>query len=365
MDEVLSVIVPVYNGERYLAETLEAILSSEYKQIEVLLIDDGSSDKSSDICKRYVNEDYRVRYIYQKNGGIVAARNHGLKEASGRYVCFCDQDDITAPSMYLCMIERMQEEQSDLCMCGTAKFYEDSNEIYEAFLDKCYCGEQVRNELLHSLLYANMMEEKERVRIHASIWKCIIRKDIIDQYNLRFRRFVNYEDDWILLVELLAYCNTVSTVSLTGYFWRTNLESESHAAKYIEAMEVKQKQLLDYIEPILVKCIGTDGFRSFYDAKNCLDIIKILENENSRGSKRSSKEKKLYFREVIGERYTLAVKKWSESFAKGCIRYKIIYFFVRRGFYMNAYYANCFMQLTIYILHKVRIGNKIERFVKG
>lgn len=365
MDEVLSIIVPVYNGERYLAETVDAILSSEYKQIEVLLIDDGSSDQSADICKRYEQLDQRVRYIYKKNGGIVTARNRGLEEASGVYVCFCDQDDITASNMYSCMIQRMQNENAELCMCGTARFYEDSNEIYEAFEDKCYQGEQVRTELLHSLLYANMMEEKGRIHIQTSIWKCIIRKDIIDRYGLRLRRFVNYEDDWILLVELLAYCNVVSTVSITGYLWRTNLLSESHAAKYVENIEEKQKLLLEYMKPILVNSIGSDGFKNFCAAKSCVDIIKILENENSLGSKKTDREKKVYFQRVIGDRYTLDVEEMSKCFAKGCIRYKIIYFFIRRGFYMSAYYANYFLQFLIYLLHRIRIGNKLERLLKG
>lgn len=365
MSGLISVIIPVYNGEEHLSETIDAVLNSDYKEIELLLIDDGSTDSSSDICREYSWNDSRVRYIRQKNGGIVAARNRGLEEATGEYICFCDQDDITAKNMYSCMLKKIKEDSSELCMCGTAKFYGDSEEIYEAFEDQCYCGDQIRNKLLVSLLYANMMDEKDRIRIHASIWKCMISKAIIDKYRLRLRRFINYEDDWILLIELLSYCSVVSTVSITGYFWRTNLASESHAAKYVENMEKKQIELLNYMRPILTESIGVDAYKKFCCAKTCLDIIKIFENEGSQANRKSGREKSKYLKNVIGRRYTPQVEKQSRSFAKGCVRYKVIYFFVRRNSYMGAYYANKLLQSVIYLLHKMRIGNKIERLMKG
>ena len=100
LQEYITVIIPVYNGERYLRDTIEAVLRAVYNKLEVLLIDDGSTDSSSQICKEFAENDRRVVYIRQENGGIVAARNKGLELAKGEYICFCDQDDLTEPQMY-------------------------------------------------------------------------------------------------------------------------------------------------------------------------------------------------------------------------------------------------------------------------
>ena len=119
---LLSVIIPVYNGERYLGETIECILNASYKEIELLLIDDGSSDDSAKLCAAYMKTEQRIRYIYQENGGIVSARNKGLLEASGDYVCFCDQDDLVEPLMYERLINKMALYEAEIGLCSTGRF---------------------------------------------------------------------------------------------------------------------------------------------------------------------------------------------------------------------------------------------------
>ena len=97
MKDVISVIVPVYNVSAYLPECLDSILSQDYEKLEVILIDDGSTDDSGAICDAYAQRDNRIRVIHQKNGGAAAAKNAGLRAATGEYLSFADSDDFLEP----------------------------------------------------------------------------------------------------------------------------------------------------------------------------------------------------------------------------------------------------------------------------
>ena len=100
MKDVISVVVPVYNVSAYLPECLDSILSQDYEKLEVILIDDGSTDDSGTICDAYAQRDSRIRVIHQKNGGAAAAKNAGLRAAAGEYLSFADSDDFLEPNVY-------------------------------------------------------------------------------------------------------------------------------------------------------------------------------------------------------------------------------------------------------------------------
>ena len=124
---LLSVIIPIYNGELYLEQTIESILQASWKELELLLIDDGSRDGSSLICRKYEQADKRVHYIRTENHGIVQARNRGLEEAQGKYVCFCDQDDLVDAQMYSNLLAHMMMENADIGMCSTGRLLGEKN----------------------------------------------------------------------------------------------------------------------------------------------------------------------------------------------------------------------------------------------
>lgn len=113
MEGVISVIVPVYNVETYLGECLDSILNQDYDKLEVILIDDGSKDSSGSICDAYAARDSRVRVIHQKNGGAAAAKNAGLRGATGEYLSFVDSDDYLEPNAYGYMVEVLRSQKAD------------------------------------------------------------------------------------------------------------------------------------------------------------------------------------------------------------------------------------------------------------
>ena len=114
----LSVIMPVYNGEQYLNYSIQSVLNQTYKDYELILVDDGSTDHSLEICEKYQSKDKRIRVISQENKGISGARNAGIDIATGEYITFMDSDDVIQSKMYEIMLNHMVSDGLDLIMCG-------------------------------------------------------------------------------------------------------------------------------------------------------------------------------------------------------------------------------------------------------
>ena len=137
---MISVIVPVYKVEPYIHQCVDSILKQTYKDLEIILIDDGSPDRCGDICDEYERKDKRVRVFHTENRGLSAARNLGLREATGEYIGFVDSDDWIEPEMYEVLLRRLEETGADVSVCGMWYEYADKSiklACSEAVYDPC------------------------------------------------------------------------------------------------------------------------------------------------------------------------------------------------------------------------------------
>ena len=134
----ISVIVPVYKAEKFLATCIESILNQTYGNLEIILVDDGSPDSCGKICEKYALSDSRVKVVHQKNAGVAAARNVGLDLAEGDYGTFVDSDDYIQPQMYEKMIRCAEHNHCDLVMCDCIKVYSDGHRAGQ--LQRLCCG---------------------------------------------------------------------------------------------------------------------------------------------------------------------------------------------------------------------------------
>lgn len=237
-DPFLTAVIPVYNGERYLRETLDGVLAIPYQNMEVLLIDDGSEDASAAICSAYAARDRRLRYLRQEHRGIAASRNSGVGLARGEYICFWDQDDTVIPEGYLELLRRTHHAGAQIGMCSTGRMIRGRVEVYESLSDGIWSGEQVKRGLLYPLLFRGYRYPfcEDGNYLYGSVWKCIFRTDFIRQSGIEFRRFVSYEDDWIFVTHALCCADRAVSVAARGYVWRVNGVSESHAGRYIDGL---------------------------------------------------------------------------------------------------------------------------------
>ena len=124
MNELISVIVPIYNVEKYLERCLDSIIKQTYKNLDIILVDDGSIDNSTKICDEYVKKDSRIKVIHKENGGLSDARNVGIDNSDGKYICFIDSDDYIELDMIENLYDGIVKNNANICCCGKLLEYE-------------------------------------------------------------------------------------------------------------------------------------------------------------------------------------------------------------------------------------------------
>ena len=151
MDKTISVIVPVYNVKPYLAKSVNSILNQTYRTLQVILIDDGSTDGSGELCNYLAQQDHRIQVIHQRNGGAASAKNAGLRTANGEYLSFVDSDDYLEADAYRFMVDKLETYNADVVRCsfrnvwkngvGKDRFADQSEILYtsETFLSRFTC----------------------------------------------------------------------------------------------------------------------------------------------------------------------------------------------------------------------------------
>lgn len=290
---LLTVIVPIFNGEKYIRDTVEYVIGSTCSDLEILLIDDGSTDNSGRICSSLQKEDSRIKYIYTENGGIAAARNRGLEEAAGKYICFCDQDDETRPDMYESILTAMEKQSADIGMCSTGRDIDGTRNIFESLGDGCYEGEEIRSCLLYPLLFRgyNYPFAKGENYLYGSVWKCIFKRELISNAGITFRSFVDFEDDWLFVTQALTEAEKAVTVSRVGYYWRVNRMSRSHTYRHIESMPERLRLLDAWEDEYLSRGeISRTVLQEYKKVRLCEHYVSLAENgfpEGSRGEKKA------------------------------------------------------------------------------
>ena len=181
MQEILiSFVVPVYNVEKYLYRCVKSILNQGYSNFELILVDDGSKDKSSKMCDEFKNNDKRIRVIHKENGGLSSARNAGIKAAIGEYICFVDSDDWIEKNL-LEEFVKVVDEQDDVFVYGHRMVKE-----YKVFDDKDYPVETISGAVALDKFVLN--------KINGYAWNKIVRRTLLFKYDIFFPEGRNYED---------------------------------------------------------------------------------------------------------------------------------------------------------------------------
>lgn len=156
----ISIIVPVYNCEKYISNCINSILEQSFKDFELILVDDGSSDRSFEICESFAKKDNRVRAIHQPNSGVSRARNRGLDEAKGEYIGFVDGDDCVDKEMYERLYKNLADNNADISICGIVNCFVKKDGTTEKVRQSpvdgfwIFSGEQALKEALQSRLYS-------------------------------------------------------------------------------------------------------------------------------------------------------------------------------------------------------------------
>lgn len=249
MDEIVSVIIPAYNVERYLEDCLNSVLKQTYKNIEIIIVDDGSKDKTLEIARNYKKEGNNVTVVHQENGGVCAARNRGLELATGKYIMFLDADDYLLPEAIETFYNDMINVNAHLSV--GRMFSDKENRVTTGNLE-VWQGKE-------SLI--NFLED------HPALYGCcnrLYRRSLLE--NIRFIEGKKVHEDGFFNFLALIKLPTITVRDQCTYIYRTNLESASHAPfseKYFDVLyfeelerkiiEEKYPELLDKAYNGLVK----------------------------------------------------------------------------------------------------------------
>ena len=229
---IISVIIPVYNVERYLRQCIDSVLTQGVEDIEVILVNDGSTDNSGNICDEYARKDRRIKVIHKENGGLSDARNTGIKYAMGKYILFLDSDDYWMKDSLKEIIKCIKDDV-DVVFLTVGKLFEKTNEITQKFecLDKNSIKNKSKKEVFEYLARAD--------KFPVAAWDKLIKKDIIVNNNLFFEKGLLSEDiDWT--TQLLLLANKFDVCEANFYVYRKQREGSITSS-------IKLKNITDII----------------------------------------------------------------------------------------------------------------------
>lgn len=193
----LSIIIPIYNADQYLKKCLKSIASQSYKNFEVLLINDGSTDNTIHICEEFQIKDSRFKVFNKKNGGSSSARNIGIEHAQGEWLYFVDADDELLPECLSVLINHTIKD-TELVMCG----YNRCNEEGEII------GERNKKVERFLTIYDTIKElySSEENRYQGFLWCKLFKKSIINKYNIHFNEQLYFNEDRLFIIQYLCKC---------------------------------------------------------------------------------------------------------------------------------------------------------------
>lgn len=223
MEDLISIIIPIYNAATYLRECLESIKRQTYSHFECILINDGSTDQSETIIKSFAYDDCRFRLIRQNNMGVSAARNTGIINSKGNYITFIDADDWIDEQYLELLLRCIKSNSADISMCGSIFEYPNST-LKKSF--SCDASYTVKEALI------SLFNDAE---IRPAVWGKLYKKSILTDNDIMMDQLISYSEDTLFVTEVLLVCKKISAIESAMYHYRMyNIGSAQNAEKVVK-----------------------------------------------------------------------------------------------------------------------------------
>lgn len=226
--KLVTIVVPIYKVEKYLERCLRSIVNQCYRNLEIILVDDGSPDRCPEMCDEWAQKDARIKVIHKQNAGLGMARNTGIENAAGEYICFFDSDDYVDERLVGKAYERIEREKADIVVYGLTDVREDESFIKHwvpNVVKETFRGKEIQEEFLADLIDCSCKKAKNK-RLALSACVCMFSMSMINKFKWRFvsERDIISEDSYSL-IELYRYVSCVSVIQEPMYFYRKNTSS--------------------------------------------------------------------------------------------------------------------------------------------
>lgn len=277
----ISVVLPIYNVQNYLEQCVQSLIEQTYKDIEILLVDDGSTDKSGEICDKLATKDDRITVFHKENGGTHTARNLGIQKASGEYVMFLDPDDWLDTDTFEKLAAKIQESTPDVIRFNYVREFEDRSVKKEnTFLEqKVYEGQECKKVCRQTVgLIGEELKNPENFNFLASACFSLYKREMILKNNLEFfniRKIATFSDG-LFNISFLLKANKFQYVDECFYHYR-KFTSGAATSKYREDFLSRQLVMFDYMKD-LIKDADDEDFLKAYANRIVLSSMEMCLN---------------------------------------------------------------------------------------
>ncbi len=237
---LISVLIPVYNIERYVGICLESVVKQKYRQLEIIVVDDGSTDRSGEICDLYAQKDGRIKVIHKANGGLVSARKAAMQVAKGAYIGYVDGDDWISPDYYSDLFLKIEGNNCDAVVAGFSRdLFDTSTPMSNVVPAGCYEGEKLEN------LFSNMISTGAFFRhgITTYLWNKLFKREIVEGIQLGIDDRISIGEDGAVVYPALLKCKRVFVTNNFSYHYRQREDSMLKKSRPFE-QEISQLQVL-------------------------------------------------------------------------------------------------------------------------
>lgn len=281
MDEhKISIIVPVYNVEKYLSKCLDSLIGQTYKNIEIICVNDGSPDSCDEILDNYSKNDNRIRIITKKNEGLSAARNDALKICTGQYVMFVDSDDWIDTDMCEVMYKTVVENQADVCMCCYTKEFGNNSSVESIFgHDIVLEGEEFREKFYRRLfgLCGEELRNPEKCDSIVSAWMQLFKREIVSDVEFIDTKIIGTED---LMFQIIAYRNCKKFVYIDKPMYHyLKINQSSLTSLYKPNLYWQREKMFDLIDKVIYEDKLPETYKNALSNRIALNIIGMGLNE--------------------------------------------------------------------------------------
>lgn len=280
MDLLISIIIPIYNVEEYLERCIDSVVNQTYKNLEIILVDDGSPDQCGSICDTWALKDKRIKVIHKKNGGLSDARNAGLNLATGEFIAFVDSDDVVERQFVRYLIDTVCEENADIVECGVQKFCTDIEFPAET---KGKVTSFSRTEALRELIFDGA------IRQH--VWNKLYRKSVIADIRFPVGK-LNEDEFWTY--KIVGRAEKICRIEneLYGYFQREgSIMGTRYSVRRLDALEAKAERL-EYMSEFYPELEEDARLNFYYSCRYAgqMSLRYIKEKKERRNAVRKIKE---------------------------------------------------------------------------
>lgn len=251
-DLELSVIIPYFRGKDYIDRLVQSLLPIEHSK-EIIIIDDGSNDGSIDALRNNYKDNDEIRLLSKTNGGIADTRNYGVTAAKGKFLLFCDQDDVVVPQTIDKALNTVMDNNCEACFWTTELLYNDARgkaEYGVVYNDLIISDMENMNDVLEHVITNTPSRHFKSI---SHLWSGLYLRETVVGKEICFKSFIEYDDDLVFLIDFLSVATSIALIKDTGYYWFQNRTSRSHNRSALLDYSVRRSRFNKYCENRLLQ----------------------------------------------------------------------------------------------------------------